>query len=87
MKTIVRPSIWAFFYVGPGLALAGADRFFVALPRFADWTLGAPVQRPQDLPDMAFVVNDAELSGDQTSHSRTGPERRREAVGFGAFEQ
>ena len=36
---------------------------------------------------MAFVVVDAELVGDQTSDARTGPQRRREAAGFGACEQ
>ena len=36
---------------------------------------------------MACVVVDAELVRDQTSHPRTAPQRRREAVGFGACQQ
>ena len=87
MKTSVRPSIRAFFDPPPGLALPAADRLFVALPSFTDGTLRAPVQRLQDLPDVAFVVVDAELVSDQTSHPRAGPQRRRETVGLGAFEQ
>ncbi len=87
MKTIVRFSFWAFFNGRPSLALPSADRLFVALAGFADRTLRAPVERPQDLPDVAFVVAHAELVGDQTSDARAAPQRRREAVGFGTFEQ
>ena len=36
---------------------------------------------------MAFVIAHAELVLDQTNHARTGPQRRREAVRLGAFEQ
>ena len=36
---------------------------------------------------MAFVVCDPALVGDQASHQRAGPQGRREAVSFGAFEQ
>ena len=36
---------------------------------------------------MAFVVVDAELVGDQASHLRAAPQRRREVVGLGAGEQ
>ena len=36
---------------------------------------------------MALVIAHAELVSDQTSHPRTGPQRRREAVRLGAFEQ
>ena len=36
---------------------------------------------------MAFVVAHAELVGDQTSDARAAPQRRREAVRLGAFEQ
>ena len=87
MKTSVRPSVWVFFNPLPGLALPAADGLFVALPRFADGTLRAPVEGLQNLPDVALVVVDAELVGDQTSHPRAGPQRRREAVGLGALEQ
>ena len=87
MKTSVRPSLWAFFCGGPGLAPAGADPLFVALARLAERALRAPLERPQDLPDVAFVVCDPALVGDQASHPRAGPQGRREAVSFGAFEQ
>ena len=36
---------------------------------------------------MAFVVVHTELVGDQTSDARASPPWRREAAGFGAFEQ
>ena len=36
---------------------------------------------------MPFVVVDPELVPDQASHPRASPQRRREAVRFGAFEQ
>ena len=53
---------------------------------FADRALRAPVERPQDFPNVAFVVVYAELVGDQTSDARTGPQRCREAVRLGALE-
>ena len=87
MKTIVRPCFRAFFNGRPSLALPAADGLFVAFAGSADGPLRAPVERPQDLPDMALVIAHAELVGDQTSHPRTAPQRRREAVRFGAFEQ
>ena len=40
-----------------------------------------------DLPDMALVIAHAELVSDQTSDPRTAPQRRREAVRLGAFQQ
>ena len=87
MKTIVRPSFWAFFNGRPSLALPSADRLFVALAGFADQTLRAPVERPQDLPDVALVVAHSELVGDQTSDPRAAPQWRRKAVRFGTLEQ
>ena len=87
MKTIVRPCFRAFFNGRPSLALPAADGLFVAFAGSADGPLRAPVERPQDLPDMALVIAHAELVGDQTSHPRTAPQRRREAVRLGAFEQ
>ena len=36
---------------------------------------------------MTFVIAHAELVGDQTSHPRAGPQRRRETVCLGALEQ
>ena len=87
MKTIVRSSLRAFFNGRPSLALPAADGLFVALPRFADGPLRAPTERPRDLPDMALVIAHAELVSDQTSDPRTAPQRRREAVRLGAFQQ
>ncbi len=87
MKTIVRSSLRAFFNGRPSLALPAADGLFVALPRFADGPLRAPAERPRDLPDMALVIAHAELVSDQTSDPRTAPQRRREALRLGAFQQ
>ena len=87
MKTIVRLVCGLFFSVRPGLAPPSADRRFVALAGFADRALRAPVERPQDFPDVACVVVDAEFVGDQTSDARAGPQRRRETVGLGALQQ
>ena len=64
-----------FFNGWPALALPVADGFFVALTGFADGPLRAPVECPQDLPDVAFVIAHAELVGDQTCHPQTGPQR------------
>ena len=61
-----------FLNAGPGLALPGTGCLFVALPSFADRSVRAPVQRPQDFSDVAFMVVDAELVGDQTSDTRAG---------------
>jgi hypothetical protein len=73
MKTIVRPSFWAFFYVGPGLALPVVNSFFVTLQRSPCGSLRAPVQLPQQLPDMSGVVMHSKLFLDQVSHPVTGP--------------
>ena len=45
------------------------------------------MQRPQQLPDVAFVVAHPETVADQPRHPRTAPQRCREAVRFGSFEQ
>ena len=55
--------------------------------RLSDRALRAPVERSQDLPDVACVVCDPELVSDQPSHPRTAPQGRWEAVGFRAFQQ
>ena len=48
---------------------------------------GLQPSAPRDLPDMALVIAHAELVSDQTSDPRTAPQRRREAVRLGAFQQ
>jgi hypothetical protein len=85
MKTIVRPSLWAFFNGGPRLALPFANGGFVALASLADRPLGTPVERPQ-LPDVAFVIAHAEALADQRGDARAGPQRRGKAVRRGAFQ-
>ena len=64
-----------------------AGRPFVALARLADRALLAPVQLPQNLPDVAFVVVDPELVLDQASHPQASPQQHQEAVRFGTFSQ
>ena len=59
----------------------------MAFTGLADRPLRAPVERPQDLPDVAFVIAHAELVGDQTSDPRTSPQRRRKVMRLGALEQ
>lgn len=60
---------------------------FFALTGLVGQPLRAPVERAQQLPDMPIVVAHPEAVADQPRHSRTGPQRSRKSMRFGAFEQ
>ena len=77
-----------FLRAGQVLVFPLANRLLVALAGLADRSLRAPVERPQQLPDVALVVGDAKSGRGSTAppadklHSGVG-----ETVSLGTFEQ
>src|SRR5215471_17676645 len=85
MKTIVRPSVWAFFNLWPALAFPPLDADFVAFQRPAGGSLHTPVQLAKDLPDMPGMIEDLKLLRDQIRHSVTSPQGCLIAQSLGTF--
>lgn len=52
------------------------NRLLVALHCVSNWTLHAPVQPVQDLPDVARMIVDSTFLLDQVGNPRQGPEAR-----------
>src|ERR1700758_4471968 len=65
MKTIVRPSLCAFFKGWPALLFPLLDGNLVAFQRPSLRPLHTPLQSAQDLPDMSGVIANPELLLDQ----------------------
>jgi hypothetical protein len=74
MKTIVRPSFWAFLNLRPAALLPVLDPRFVAFQSATHRLLYAPPQLPQDAPDVAGVIIDCEVLFDQVGHSLARPQ-------------
>src|SRR5437588_9775073 len=74
MKTIVRPSFLAFFYLRPALLLPHTNLLFVPLQGPSGGPLAAPSQLPQNPPRMAGVVADPAFFLDQMGDPRRRPQ-------------
>lgn len=74
MKTIVRPSFSAFFYLRPALALPFVNQIFVALQGAAHGLLHTPIQLPQDAPNVSGVIIHLEVLFDQVRNPWTRPQ-------------
>jgi hypothetical protein len=74
MKTIVRPSLRAFFNGRPAILLPIFDGGLVSFHGSPHRQLRAPVQLPEDLPHMAAMVVDSELMVDGMRHPGAGPQ-------------
>src|SRR5207302_7949645 len=86
-KTIVRPSLRAFFHRGPVLPFPKADLLLVAFPSTSCGPLRAPAQTHQNFPDMPLVVQDPELLLDQVRHAWARPQRSLIAQPLRTFQQ
>src|SRR5271157_5186256 len=75
MKTIVRPSLRAFFNLRPKLLLPAPNLFFVAHQGSSRGTLATPAQLPQNAPGLRGMVMDSTFDVDQVRHSRRSPQR------------
>jgi len=64
MKTMVRPSFWAFFKLRPSLLLPAPDGRFVPFQSSPHRPLTTPTHLAQDLPNMPRMIPDAILSLD-----------------------
>jgi hypothetical protein len=87
MKTIVRPSFWAFFDGGPSLPLPLVNGRLVPFQRPACGPLRTPVQLPQQLPDVARMIANVELLFDQVPDPLAGPQRGLIAEFLGSLQQ
>jgi len=79
MKTIVRPSLRAFFNGRPSLLLPLGDGFLVPFDGTTHGPLATEAERAEQLPDMARMIADAELGLDHLGHAGASPQRRRVA--------
>jgi hypothetical protein len=68
-KTGWAPSLSAFFYMGPAVALPMGDLLFVPLQSPALGFLATPPQASQQLSDMARVIVTAKLLLDYFGHA------------------
>src|ERR1700675_347458 len=75
MKTMVRPSFWAFFNSRAGLALPFSNCFFIPLHGRPHGTLGSPAELTEQLPDMPGMIMNTELPLDQIGDSGASPQR------------
>lgn len=71
----MRPSFWAFFDLRPAFALPLVDQRLIALQGAADGLLYAPVQLPQDAPNVSGMVVDLKIPLDQVGDPLAGPQR------------
>jgi len=77
----------AFFYPRPLLGYPAFDLLLVSLLGLVCRALEAPVQRPEQLPNMTGMVANAGHAFDHDRHPRQRPEFRAEAVRSRAFAQ
>ena len=87
MKTIVRPSAWAFFNGWPTLGFPLLDGGFVTFQCPTGRPLHAPVQLAENLPDMPGMIGDLELIRNQVRDAVAGPQGRLIAQSLGTFSQ
>jgi len=85
MKTIVRPSVWAFFNGWPALTFPSLDDGFVAFQRPTGRSLYRPVQLTENLPHMPGMIGDIKFLRDQMSDSVAGPQRCLITQSLGTF--
>src|SRR3990172_5816090 len=73
-KTMLRPCLRAFFYMGPTLRAPAFDLLFVALAGPPLGLLATPTDLLQEPPDMARVIRHAEFPLDHLRHALQRPQ-------------
>jgi hypothetical protein len=69
MKTMLRPSLRAFFYMRPARSTPAFDGFVVALSRATFGLLTTPAQTRQEPPHMTRMIPHAKLLLDHFGHA------------------
>ena len=87
MKTMLRPVLWAFFYMRPILPTPPFDGLFVPFPGPLLRLLATPPEGTQKMPHVLRVVAHAEMPFDHLGNSLARPEIGRISARTRAAEQ